>query len=77
MEISMRLKLRAIGTSTGTVFPKEMLQRLKVKRGDELFAVETPEGYLVTPYDPAVDEQVKLGLEFMAKYRDTFRALAK
>ena len=73
----MKLKLRAVGTSTGVVLPKEFLHRLKVKTGDELFAVETSEGYLVTPYDPEIDEQVKLGLEFMAKYRDTFRALAK
>jgi putative addiction module antidote len=73
----MKLKLRAIGTSTGMVLPKEALHRLNVKRGDALFAVETPDGYLLTPYDPEVAEQVKLGLEFMAEYRDTFRALAK
>ena len=73
----MKLRLRAIGSSTGTVFPKEMLRRPKVKRGDEVFAVETPDGYLVTRYDPAVAEQVKLGREFMGKHRDTFRALAK
>jgi len=73
----MKLKLRAIGTSTGIVLPKETLTRLKLKRGDSLFAVETPEGYLLTPYDAKVEEQVKLGLEFMAKYRNTFRALAK
>lgn len=73
----MKLKLRAIGTSTGIVLPKETLTRLKLKRGDSLFAVETPDGYLLTPYDAKVDEQVKLGLEFMAKYRNTFRALAK
>jgi len=73
----MELKLRAIGTSTGVVLPKETLRRLKVKRGDSLFAVETPDGYLLTPYDPEVARQVELGLEFMAKYRDTFRALAK
>ena len=73
----MKLKLRAIGTSTGIVLPKETLTRLKLKRGDSLFAVETPDGYLLTPYDAKVEEQVKLGLEFMAKYRNTFRALAK
>jgi len=59
------------------VLPKEALNRLKVKRGDALFAIETPDGYLLTPYDPEVEEQVKLGLEFMVEYRDTFRALAK
>ena len=73
----MKLKLRSIGTSTGVILPKQFLDRLKLKKNDTLFASETPEGYLLTPYDPEVEEQVKLGLEFMAKYRDTFRALAK
>jgi putative addiction module antidote len=71
------LKLTAMGTSTGAVIPKEMLARLKVGKGDTLFAVETPSGYLLTPYDPAVEEQLSLGREFMAEYRETFRALAK
>jgi hypothetical protein len=38
----------ASGTSTGVLLPKEMLVRLKVKKDDTLFAVETPEGYLLT-----------------------------
>jgi hypothetical protein len=54
-----------------------MLNRLKVEKGDQLFAVETPSGYLLTPYDPAIEEQLKLGREFMSEYRETFRALAK
>jgi putative addiction module antidote len=72
-----KLKLRPVGTSTGTVIPKEMLSRLKVKRGDQLYAVETPSGYLLTPYDPAIEQQLELGREFMREYRETFRALAK
>jgi putative addiction module antidote len=71
------LKLTAVGTSTGVVIPKEMLARLKVTRGDMLFVVETPSGYLLTPYDPAVEEELKLGRKFMREYRETFRALAK
>jgi putative addiction module antidote len=73
----MKLKLRAVGTSTGVVLPKEFLQRLRVKKDDVLFAVETPAGYLLTPFDPEVEEQVKLGREFMNEYRDAFRELAK
>ncbi len=72
-----KLKLTAVGTSTGVVIPKEMLQRMKVARGDFLHVSETAEGYLVTPYDPAVAEQVEAGREFMREFRDTFRALAK
>ena len=71
------LKLTTIGTSTGAVIPKEMLARLKVQKGDTLYAIETPEGYLLTPYDPAIDEQLKAGKRFMKQYRDTFKALAK
>ena len=73
----MKLKLRAVGTSTGLVLPREMLSRMKVEKDDTLFAVETPEGYLLTPYDPEVERQLDLGRKFMAKYKDAFRALAK
>jgi len=73
----MKLKLRAVGTSTGLVLPKETLQRLNVKRGDILFAVETPDGYLLTPYDPELERQLAVGREVMKEHRDTLRALAK
>jgi putative addiction module antidote len=73
----MKLKLRAVGTSTGLVLPKEFLHRLKVEKDDHVFAVETPEGYLLTPYDPEVEEQLKIGRKLMRKYRDTLHALAK
>lgn len=50
---------------------------MSVTNEDALFAIETPDGYLLTPYDPEVEKQLKLAREFMAKYRDTFRPLAK
>jgi bifunctional DNA-binding transcriptional regulator/antitoxin component of YhaV-PrlF toxin-antitoxin module len=55
------LKLTGIGTSTGIVVPKEMLNRLKVEQGDSLFAIKTPEGYVLAPYDRAFEEQLKAG----------------
>ena len=72
-----KLKLTKVGTSTGAVLPKEMLARLKVEKGDTLYAIETQEGYLLTPYDPSIAEQLEAGREFMKEYRDTFKALAK
>jgi putative addiction module antidote len=71
------LKLTAVGTSTGVVIPKEMLTRMKVTRGDKLHVVETPDGYLLTPYDPAVAEQLEVGREFMKEFRETFKVLAE
>lgn len=71
------LKLVSVGTSTGAVIPKEMLTRLRVKKGNALYAVETTDGYLLTAFDPEVEEQLKVGKAFMHEYRDTFKALAK
>jgi len=73
----MKLKLRAIGTSTGVVLPKEILTRLKVKKDDSLLAVETPASYLLIPYDPEIGTQFGLGRAFMAKYGSVFRALGR
>ena len=71
------IKLIKIGTSTGAIFPKEILAQLKVHQGDTLFIVETPDGILLTPFDPNVEKQLEAGREFMREYRDTFRALAR
>ncbi len=71
------LKLTQIGNSIGVILPKEVLANLKLGKGESLFLTETPEGYVVTPYDPALDEQMAAGREFMREFRDTFHALAK
>ncbi|MFM9926484.1 AbrB/MazE/SpoVT family DNA-binding domain-containing protein [Variovorax sp. H27-G14] len=71
------LKLTQIGNSVGVILPKEVLARLKLEKGDTLFLTEAANGVTLTPYDPVVDEQLKLGREFMREYRDTFHQLAK
>jgi|GEM_PF-6690674 hypothetical protein len=54
-----------------------MLARLKVAKGDILYAVEIGGGYLLTPHDPEIAEQIKLGKKFMEQYQEAFKALAK
>ncbi len=71
------LKLTQIGNSIGVILPKEFLANLKLEKGESIFLTETPDGYAVTPYDPALDEQMVAGREFMREFRDTFHALAK
>tara|TARA_B100000029_G_C17422081_1_gene904714 strand:+ start:761 stop:880 length:120 start_codon:yes stop_codon:yes gene_type:complete len=39
--------------------------------------VETPDGMLLTPYDPTIKEQLEIGRDFMREYRDTFKVLAE
>lgn len=71
------LKLTQIGNSVGVILPKEALSRLKLSKGETLFLTETPEGYTLTPYDPALEEEMEAGRAFMREYRDTFHQLAK
>jgi len=73
----LMLKLTQIGNSVGVVFPKEVLSRLKVSKGDSVFVTETPNGVELSAYNPEIEEQLKEGREFMREYRDTLRALAK
>ena len=70
-------KLTQIGNAVGVILPKEMLARLKLEKGSSVFVTETPNGYVLTPYDPALAEQIEAGREFMREYRDTFHQLAK
>ena len=71
------LKLTQIGNSVGVILPKEVLAKLKLEKGQSIFITETPEGYAITPYDPAIEEQLNAGRDFMREYRDTFHQLAK
>ena len=46
------LKLTQIGNSVGVILPKEILARLKAEKGDTVFVTESPDGIVLTPYDP-------------------------
>lgn len=73
----MRATVTQIGNSTGLILPKEVVARLKVKKGDTVFLTETPDGYTVTPYDPEFEAQMESAKRGMAKYRNALRELAK
>jgi putative addiction module antidote len=72
------LKLIPIGNSTGMILPKEMLARLHVDKGDQLYLTEAPDGsYRLTPFDPDFARQMELAEEIMREDREILRALAK
>lgn len=56
---------------------KKKLVRLKAKKDDAHLVEETRDGHVHAPYDPQVEKQLRLGRQFMAKYRAAFRALAE
>jgi putative addiction module antidote len=71
------MKLTQIGNSVGFVLPKEAAARMKVEKGDVVYLTESPDGYRVTAYDPAFEEQMLAAERIMKKRRNVLRALAK
>jgi len=72
------LKLRPVGTSTGAVFPKEMLGRLRVGPTDTVYVTEAPDGsFRLTPYNTVFAEQMAIAEHIMREDRDILHALAK
>ena len=61
------LKLTKIGNSLGLILPKEVLARLKLAKGDAIFITEAPEGYRMTPHNPAFEAQMKAARKIMKR----------
>jgi putative addiction module antidote len=70
-------KVTAIGNSVGVTLPKEVLSKLRVGKGDELFFTETPDGILITPYDAEFAAQMEAAEIVMREDRDVLKILAK
>ncbi len=71
------VRLRRMGGSVGTTLPKDMAERLHLDAGDEVLAIETANGILLTPYDPDVEEGLAVAAEAQKRYRGALRELAK
>ena len=77
LEHLMRLKITTVGNSAGVILPKELLARLRLGKGDELFAVETPDGVLLTQYDPELAAQMEMAEQVMRERRTLLHKLAQ
>jgi putative addiction module antidote len=75
--MTSKLKITTIGNSTGIILPKEILEKLRVSKGDTLFAIETSKGIELTPFNPEVAEQMKFAEQVMREDRDALRKLAE
>ena len=73
----MELKISKIGNSLGVILPKDLLNRLKLDKGDSVFLTETPDGYRISPYDPAYAEQMQTARALMKKRRNVVHELTK
>ncbi len=71
------LKVRKVGNSLSTIWPKELLTRLNVKEGDELYAIETQHGVMITPYDPKFEKTMQSADKVFARFKNAYKELAK
>jgi len=73
----MKLKITSIGNSSGIILPKELLARLRLEKGDELYALETPDGIRLTAFDPELAAQMEVAEVVMRKRRTLLHKLAQ
>jgi putative addiction module antidote len=73
----MKIKITTVGNSAGIILPKELLARLRVGKGDELYATELADGIKLSPFDPNLAEQMEVAERVMRRRRALLRKLAK
>ncbi|MGA7540894.1 MAG: AbrB/MazE/SpoVT family DNA-binding domain-containing protein [Steroidobacteraceae bacterium] len=71
------VKVRKVGNSLGVILTKDVVESLGVAEGDELFAIRTPDGIRLTPYDPDFATAIESTRDYMRRHRDALHELAK
>jgi len=71
------ITLRKAGESVTATLPREMAERLHIGPGERVFAVETENGVLLTPYDPDLRDAIQAFDEVRRQYRHTLKKLAE
>jgi putative addiction module antidote len=73
----VQLTVRKVGNSLGVTLPAQAAQTLHVKEGDKLFLTEAPGGFRITSYDPNFAETMEVAEDFMSRFKNALRDLAK
>ena len=71
------VKITSIGNSSGIILPKELLEKLRVSKGDILTVTETPDGLNLTSFDEKVSRQMEVAERVMRDNRNMLRKLAQ
>ncbi|MCH7227199.1 AbrB/MazE/SpoVT family DNA-binding domain-containing protein [Haloferula sp. A504] len=71
------LKITSVGNSAGVILPKELLEKLRVSKGDTLFVTETPNGVELSAHDEEVERQMEIAEKLMRENRNLLRKLAQ
>jgi putative addiction module antidote len=76
----MNTTIRKIGNSEGLILPKELLDRLNLKAGDNVVVVQEGQELRLRRLEDSAEEferKMKIARERMKKYEVAYRALAK
>lgn len=71
------ITLRQAGGSVTATLPKDMADRLHIGPGDKVYAIETDQGVLLTPYDPNFEDALNAFEQVRRQYRNTLKRLAE
>lgn len=73
----MNITIRKIGNSEGIIIPKDVLDRLGVKAGDEVTVTSEGSKVILTAADGDFDRQLKHAERFMDRYKVALKKLAE
>ena len=73
----VKLTIRRVGNSLGVTLPAEVVKLLRVGEGDAIYLTETPDGYQLVAHDPDFAQVMDAAEDFMKRYRNALRELAK
>lgn len=71
------VRVRKVGNSLGILLTKDVIEVLGVAEGDQLFAVRTPDGIRLTPFNPDFATAIESTRDYMRRHRDAMHELAK
>jgi putative addiction module antidote len=72
-----KAKITTVGSSTGIILSKEILEKLQVEKGDTVYFIDTPNGVEITAYDTEFEEQISVARRVMKDHRNALKELAK
>lgn len=70
------LTIRKVGNSLSLTI-SDIARDLGLGEGDKVYAVRTPRGYELTPYDANFEKAMETARSFMRKYSNAMKKLAQ
>ena len=69
--------IRPFGNSAGVTLAKETLEKYGLEKGTKVYVRETPDGILLSPYDPEFGKAMAAFREGARKYKNAMRELSR